>query len=69
MKITDDQKARINRVFVNGLIVMIAGAFTALFQYVSQIDFGAWSPVVMSVSAAGLKAVQSWAEPVQDIYR
>lgn len=48
---------------------MLAGAFTALFQFVAQIDFGAWSPIVMSVSAVGLKTVQTWAEPVQEIYR
>jgi hypothetical protein len=69
MKITEDQKARINRVFVNGLIVVISAAITALMQFLSQIDFGQWTGMVVSLSAVIIKSVQAWAEPVQDIYR
>lgn len=69
MKISDDQKARINRVIVNGLIVAISAAVTALAQYVSHIDFGSWTGMVVALSAVVIKSAQAWAEPVQDIYR
>lgn len=68
MHISDEQKARIKRVAVNGLIVMISAMFTAGAEYISHIDFGSWSPLVIASVAMVAKSVQAWTHEAQDEY-
>lgn len=65
---TTDQKARMNRVIVNGAIVVGAASITSLAQFLSQQDFGTWGVYVVAVMSMVIKTVQAWAEPVQNVY-
>lgn len=50
------------RIVTNLVVVMIAAALTAGFQFLSTIDFGSWSPFITALTATAVKGVQVWAE-------
>ena len=66
---TQDQKARLTRVFFNAGIFAVASGVSAFLTFMQNADFGSWSAVVAVVIATALKALQSFTEPPQDVYK
>lgn len=64
-----DQKTKLKRVFVNAGIFAIATGASAFLTALQSADFGTWSGIVAVGIASALKAIQSFSEPPQDVYR
>lgn len=69
LTMTQDQTAKLRRVFFNAGIFAVASGASAFLTYMQNVDFGSWSAIVAVAIATALKAIQSFTEPAQDVYK
>lgn len=66
---TPDQQAKVRRVLVNAGIMAIAAGSTVFLQELQSADFGNWTALIMLFIGTGIKAIQAFVQPSQDIYK
>jgi len=66
---SSDQKARIKRILINAGIFAIATGASAFLTALQHADFGSWSGSLAVLIGVAIKALQTFIEPPQDVYR
>lgn len=64
-----DQKARITRILFNAGIFAVASGASVFLTAIQNADWGTWSAVVAVIIGAAIKAIQTYTEPAQDVYK